>query len=179
VNGTAAVDAATVVASTHTINPGASATAAMRPPAIISRGDRMTFSSSSAWRAAGSRRGSCVSVKAAETNKLPCGLARIAHGRYRCRRAFIWGDRQIEIEPRHRLPFAIRPNSSPQSTPFGRSCRGHNTSSLFVELVDIPTDNKCARCFASAPLAQATMIRNWLGWILHRGTGDVEVKGKS
>jgi hypothetical protein len=50
--------------------------------------------------------------------------------------------------------------------PFGRSCCGSNRSNLFVELVDTPTDNKRARCFATALHARAVaMSSNWLRWI--------------
>jgi hypothetical protein len=142
------------------VNFSASATAAMRPPAISSREDDMMIVTM-ASRLLLYQRGSCVFLQAAEINKLLCGLARIAPGRYRRRRAFI--TLEFKHGVRHRVPDLRFDPIEAGTRPFGRSCRGDNRRNLFSELVDTPTDIKSARCFATAPQARAmTMSRNWL-----------------
>lgn len=115
------------------------------------------------------RRGSRVFVKAAQTNK--CGVALLesrmdaieSRGRSsRWSLSTALGDHPIEIELRHRGSLLQFDPIEGHTRPFGKSCRA-NRSNLFVELVDTPTDNKRARCSATAPHVRAmAMSSNWL-----------------
>lgn len=64
-------------------------------PAIISRRDSICPDDRYLANRRLLRRGWCVSLTAAQINKLPCGLARIAHRRYRR------GDASFTLELRH------------------------------------------------------------------------------
>jgi hypothetical protein len=106
------------------LNPGASATRAMQPPVynVASLASRLLLDDAS-----------CVSRQTPEINKLLCGLARIAHERYRRRRAFIHDGAQARRSERPRsrsnrrigVPI-VQFDPIEAHVAIGGCCRGNN-----------------------------------------------------